>query len=72
MFRRNLGGGAVAFETEGEADRVISVNPADLSQREWPSEVVENVRRYRERLVRSSAMSQSVNTPQASSVCDSD
>lgn len=55
MFRHKLGGGVVAFETEGEADRVVSVNPTDLSQREWPSEVVENVRRYKERLMRSSA-----------------
>lgn len=57
MFRLNLGGGVVAFETEGEADRVISVNPSELSERQWPGEVVENVRKYQERLVRASTSS---------------
>ncbi|MGJ5175986.1 hypothetical protein ACQR16_33970 [Bradyrhizobium oligotrophicum] len=50
MFRLNLGGGAVAFETEGEADRIGSVDPAELTSREWPPEVVANIRRYQERL----------------------
>ena len=50
MFRLNLGCGAVAFETEGEADRIGSVDPAELTRREWPPEVVANIRRYQERL----------------------
>lgn len=50
MFRLNLGGGVVAFETEGDADRVEHVKPAELALRQWPPEVVENVRRYQERL----------------------
>lgn len=49
MFRLNLGSGAVAFEIEGDADRVGSLDPAELTARKWPEEVVENYRRYRER-----------------------
>jgi hypothetical protein len=49
MVRLNLGSGAVAFEIEGEADRVDSLDPGELITRHWPLEVVENYRRYRER-----------------------
>ena len=63
MFRLNLGGGVIAFETEGEADRVVSVNPTDLSERHWPSEVVENIRQYQARLVHSGAIAQPVDAP---------
>jgi hypothetical protein len=47
MFMLELGGGAVAFEIEGEADRVGSVDPNELIKRKWPAEVVENYLRYR-------------------------
>jgi hypothetical protein len=50
MFRLNLGGGAVAFESEAEADHVVAIDPAILSGRQWPAEVVENIRRYQVRL----------------------
>ena len=55
MFRLNLGGGAVAFETEGEADRIGSVDPAELTRREWPPEVVANIRQRSESLTTSVA-----------------
>lgn len=50
MFRLELGGGAVAFENEGEADRVASVRLSELTQRNWPPEVVENIKQYQHRL----------------------
>jgi hypothetical protein len=50
MFRLELGGGAVAFENEGEADRVASVQPSELSKRDWPEEVIENIKQYQYRL----------------------
>ncbi len=50
MFRLNLGRGVVAFENEGEADRVGSVNTSELTNRHWPPELVENIRRYQEQL----------------------
>jgi hypothetical protein len=53
MFRLNLGGGVVAFETEGDADRVGSVSPAELTELHWPEEVIKNVRRYQERQMHS-------------------
>jgi hypothetical protein len=56
MFRLNLGSGAQAFEVEGQADRVSSLNPDDLVKRDWPPEMVENVRRYQARLKHSDAM----------------
>jgi len=49
MVRLDLGGGAVAFEIEGEADRVSSFDPGKLIGRGWPQEVIENYRRYRSR-----------------------
>ncbi len=59
MVRLDLGGGAVAFEMEGDADRVGSLDPGELIKRGWPSELVENYRRYRERSIRSSAIAES-------------
>ncbi|MBX9650967.1 MAG: hypothetical protein K2X57_28350 [Xanthobacteraceae bacterium] len=50
MFRLELGGGAVAFENEGEADRVASVRLNELVQRNWPPEVIENIRQYQKHL----------------------
>lgn len=50
MFRLELGGGAVAFENEGEADRVASVRLSELAQRNWPPEVIENIKQYQHRL----------------------
>jgi hypothetical protein len=49
MYRLNLGGGAVAFEVEGEADRVGSLDPDELAKLGWPAEMVENYRHYRQR-----------------------
>jgi hypothetical protein len=46
-----MGGGAVAFEIEGEADRVTSVDPKDLPERGWPPEMVENYLQYRKRMM---------------------
>jgi hypothetical protein len=59
MFRLNLGSGALAFEVEGEADRVSSLNPDDLVERNWPPEMVENIRRYQARLKHSDALNRS-------------
>jgi hypothetical protein len=53
MFRLDLGGGAVAFEIEGEADRVSGLDPNKLIERGWPQEVIENYRRYRNRSLHS-------------------
>ena len=55
MFRLNLGSGALAFEVEGEADRVRSISPEDLVERKWPPEMVENIRQYQARLKHSHA-----------------
>jgi hypothetical protein len=54
MRRLDLGRGVVAFENEGEADGVGSVRASELTERRWPPELVENIRRYQERLIRSS------------------
>jgi hypothetical protein len=58
MVPFNLGGGAVAFEIEGDADRVGSPDPTDLLGR-WPLEMVENYRRYRERTMQFDASAHS-------------
>jgi hypothetical protein len=50
MFRLNLGSSVTAFEIEGDADRVGSLNPTELIREQWPAEVVENFRRYQERV----------------------
>jgi hypothetical protein len=70
MFRLNLGGGAVAFENEAEANRVVAVDPAVLSGRQWPAEVVENIRRYQVRLTHPavSLSDDSVSSPTESSL----
>jgi hypothetical protein len=46
MRRIELGGGAVAFELEGQADRIESLDPVELSRRGWKPKVVENYLRY--------------------------
>ena len=48
MKRIDLGNGVVAFEPE-EADHIRNVDPNELLKRNWPPEVVENVRRYQKR-----------------------
>ncbi|MBY5625932.1 hypothetical protein [Rhizobium leguminosarum] len=62
MFRLNLGSGAVAFEMEGDADRVSSLDPVDLAARKWPPEVVENYRRYQERAMQTDTSGSSLTT----------
>jgi hypothetical protein len=57
MFRLNLGSGASAFEVEGEADLVRSVSPDELVERNWPAEMVENIRQYQARLKRTNLSS---------------
>jgi hypothetical protein len=44
-----LGGGAVAFEVEGQSDRVGSLDPHELHRRGWKQEVVENYLRYKQK-----------------------
>jgi hypothetical protein len=56
MFSFNLGSGAVAFEIEGDADRVGSLDPSQLIERHWPAEVVENYKRYKARSMHSDAV----------------
>jgi hypothetical protein len=46
MRRIELGGGAVAFELEGQADRIGSLDPDELARRGWKPEVVANYLRY--------------------------
>lgn len=55
MYRLDLGGGAVAYEIEGEADRVSALDPEKLVERGWPPEVIENYRRYRDQSMRSNS-----------------
>jgi hypothetical protein len=50
MFRLNLGSSVTAFEPEGDADRLDKLNPNELVEEHWPAEVVENFRRYQERV----------------------
>jgi hypothetical protein len=59
MRRLDLGRGVVAFENEGEADRVGSVSANELTARHWPPELIENIRRYQQRLIQSSDTMQS-------------
>ena len=50
MFRLNLGSSVTAFEIEGDADRLGKLNPSELVEEHWPAEVVENFRRYQDRV----------------------